>query len=360
MKKPTQSDVAALAGVSRATVSFVVNGKDGQGISISPETRQRVLDSVARLGYVIDARAQALRSGDTKTIGVYVPIYENPFFWEVLRGISAEAEASGYKLLLTQGAHAAERERQRVEELAEQRVDGLILMTEFKSLPTRVIEQLRDSSRPIVEISSTPSEFDLVLQGYGEGTRMLMDHLLELGHRRMSFIYGVQDEAQGLDRLHAYQRAFEEADLPYHDDWIVRCGPALDDGHRAALSLLQRDERPTALVVINDLLAMAVIRAAADLGLRVPADVSVASFDNIPFADMCVPRLTTVAGSPEQNGRDAVRLLLQRLQDPRRPHDVIASGWELIVRESTGAPPPMLRAARPERPDPSRDGTDMA
>lgn len=339
MKKPTQSDVAAMAGVSRATVSFVVNGRDGKGISISPETRRRVLESVQQLGYVVDARAQALRSGDTKTIGVYVPIYENPFFWQVLRGIAAEAEASGYKLLLTHGAHAVERERQRVEELAEQRVDGLILMTEFKSLPRHVMEQLRDSSRPIVQISSTESEFDLVQQGYGDGAKALMAHLFDLGHRRIAFIYGVQDEEQGLDRLHAYRRAFEEHGHPFDEDWIVRCGPTMEEGHRATTGLLRHEDRPTALLIINDLLGMAAIRAAVDLGLRVPHDVSVASFDNIPFADVCVPRLTTVAGSPEHNGRDAVRLLLKRLDRSDRPREVISCAWELIVRESTGPPP---------------------
>lgn len=357
MKKPTQSDVAAMAGVSRATVSFVVNGKDGQGISISAETRRRVLDSVKELGYVVDARAQALRSGDTKTIGVYVPIYENPFFWQVLRGIAAEAEASGYKILLTHGAHAVERERQRVEELAEQRVDGLILMTEFQALPRRVMAQLRDSSRPIVQISSSESDFDLVQQGYGEGTRALMAYLFELGHRRISFIYGVQDEAQGLDRLHAYRQAFEEFGHDFDDDWIVRCGPTIEDGHRTAMDILRQSDRPSALVVINDLLGMAAIRAAADLGLRVPHDVSVASFDNIPFADICVPRLTTVAGSPELNGRDAVKLLLKRLDRSDRPREVISCTWELILRESTGPPP---SPAAGDGHEPSEGGDDMA
>lgn len=347
--KPTQADVARHAGVSRATVSFVVNGKDGAGVSISSRTRQRVLDSVERLGYVVDARAQAFRSGETKTIGVYVPIYENPFFWQVLEGIAAEAQANGYKLLLAHGAHAQEPERQRVEELAEQRVDGLILMTEFKSLPERIVAQLRDSSHPIVEISSSDSEFDLVQQGYGAGMRALVAHLTELGHRQISFLYGVKDEAQGLDRLRAFEQALEEAGLPAHDHAVVRCGDGLEDGYRAARALLERADRSTALIVINDLLAMAAIRAAADLGLGVPADLSVASFDDIPFASVFVPRLTTVAGSADQNGRDAVRLLLQRMEDPQRPRATVKVACELVVRESTGAPPPTSPDARAPR-----------
>ncbi len=345
MRKPTQADVASLAGVSRATVSFVVNGKDGDGVTISRETRERVLAAVERLGYVVDARAQTFRSGATKTIGVYVPIYENPFFWQVLQGISAEAQACGYKVLLAHGAHAQEPEHQRVQELAEQRVDGLVLMTEFKSLPERIIAQLRASSHPIVEISSSPSEFDVVQQGYGDGMRALLAHLFDLGHRRISFIYGVQDEVQGLDRLEAFAEALDEAGVGARDDRIVRCGDGLAEGYRAARHLLERAHRPTALVVINDLLAIAAIRAAADVGLRVPADLSVAAFDDIPFAEYLVPRLTSVAGTPERNGRDAVRLLLKRLADPRRPRAVVASGWQLVVRESTGAPPASANAA---------------
>jgi LacI family transcriptional regulator len=358
LRKPTQADVARLARVSRATVSFVVNGKDGEGISISPETRMRVLEAVERLGYVVDARAQAFRSGETKTIGVYVPIYENPFFWQILQGISSEAQASGYKLLLAHG-HAEERERQQVRELAEQRVDGLILATEFRLLPESIMAQLRESSHPIVEIASAPSEFDVVLQDYGAGTRALVKYLFELGHRRITFLDGVHDEVQGLDRRTAFERALDEAAVPRRNDRVVRCGPALEEGYRAAHQLLQRADRPTALIVINDLLAMAAIRAAADLGLGVPSDVSVASFDNIPFADVFVPRLTSVAGTPEQNGRDAVRLLLARLEEPRRPRATISSGWELIIRESTGPPPSSAGSRLAETGTASGGGDEM-
>ena len=348
MRKPTQADVARMAGVSRATVSFVVNGKDGDGISISPETRGRVLDAVEQLGYVVDARAQTFRSGATKTIGVYVPIYENPFFWQILQGISAEAQASGYKLLLAHGAHAEERERQQVQELAEQRVDGLILVTEFRLLPERIMAQLRNSSHPIVEISSSPSEFDVVLQDYGDGMRALVRHLVDLGHRHITFLDGVQDEVQGLDRRGAFEQARGQNGLSERSARVVRCGPTLEEGYQAARALLGRPDRPTALIVINDLLAMAAIRAAADLGLDVPGDLSVAGFDNIPFADVFVPRLTSVAGTPERNGRDAVRLLLKRLEDPRGSRDTIASGWELIVRESTGPPPSSAGSSQAE------------
>lgn len=339
MKKPTQADVARLAGVSRATVSYVINRKDTQGVQISDETRQRVLLAVDELGYVVNAGAQALRSGDTKTIGVMLPIYENPFFWEILNGISREANEAGYKVLLANSALDGEQASQSVSELAEQRVDGLIFMIEFESLPDQIMEQLRTSTHPIVEISSSFSEFDLIQQGYGEATKALMSYLFDLGHRRIGFVYGVHKPEQGLDRLNAYRQTLEEANIPIDENLIIQCGPSMEDGYEAAYHLLQQANRPTVIITLNDLLGMATIRAATDLGLRIPEDISVAGFDDIPFANFVVPRLTTIASNPEKNGRDAVQLLLKRLKEPDRPREVITARWKLIIRESTGSAP---------------------
>jgi LacI family transcriptional regulator len=337
--RPTQSDVALAAGVSRATVSYVLNDHVQKHIPISSETRQRVLDAVAQLGYEIDARAQMLRSGETKTIGVLLPMYENPFFWQILIGISTEAEASNYRLLLSHNTLTPEQEIHSIRELSEQRVDGMILLMGFKELSEQALHQLRSSNRPVVEISATASEFDLVHQGYGEGTYTLMNHLMALGHKRIGFVYGVLVEAQGMDRLTAYRQALENGGLPYEESLVYHCGQSMDDGYQAALELLSQPGRPTALIVINDLLGLAAIRAAVDLGLRVPDDVSIASFDDILFTHFSVPRLTTVSGNPEQNGREAVRLLLKRLADPGRSQEIVASDWQLHIRESTGPAP---------------------
>jgi DNA-binding LacI/PurR family transcriptional regulator len=268
-----------------------------------------------------------------------LPIYENPFFWEILNGISLEANESGYKVLLANSALDDEQASQTVSELAEQRVDGLIFMIEFESLPNQIMEQLRKSTHPIVEISSSFSEFDLIQQGYSEATKALLSHLFERGHRRIGFVYGVHKPEQGLDRLNAYRQTLEEMNIALDENLIIQCGPSMEDGYEAAYHLLQQSSRPTALITLNDLLGMATIRAAADLGLRIPEDLSVAGFDDIPFARFVVPRLTTIASNPERNGRDAVQLLLKRLKEPDRPHEVITAGWELIVRESTGSAP---------------------
>jgi LacI family transcriptional regulator len=270
-----------------------------------------------------------------------LPIYENPFFWEILKGISKEANESGYKVLLANSAFGDEQATQTISELAEQRVDGLIFMIEFASLPDQTMEQLRNSTHPIVEMSSALSEFDQIHQGYDEATRTLMQYLFDLGHRRIGFIYGVDKPEQGLDRLYAYRQKLADAKIAIDENLIYKFGPTLEDSYRAAYDYLRQTDPPTAIITLNDLIGMATIRAATDLGFKIPDDISVAGFDNIPFSSFTVPRLTSVACEPEQNGRAAVRLLLNRLKEPNRPLEVITPRWELIVRESTGPAPSM-------------------
>ena len=340
MKRPTQADVARLAGVSRATVSNVMNGRADNKIPISEETRQRVLDAIAELGYTPDIRAQSLRSGTTKVAGVLLPIYENPFFWQILTGITSEAESKGYSVLLTPASQStAQHEQHLLRELSQQRIDGLILLTSFRSLPDSILKLLRQSTRPIVQITSIDSEFDSVHDGYAEGTRSLLHYLYEMGHRRFGFIYGVSQEPQGHDRLLTFAAFMKDTDIPAEQALVERCGQTMEDGIDATLRLLRRPDRPTALLVINDLLGIAALRAAADLGLRVPQDISIASFDNIPFASYTIPRLTTVSGNPLELGRHALRLLLKRIKEPDRPQEIVYWDTTLVIRESTGPAP---------------------
>lgn len=333
MKRPTQADVARKAGVSHATVSYVLNEQPDAKASISPETRQRVLDAIAELGYEPDARAQSLRRGTTKTVGVIIPTIQNPFFWQILLGISGELQAAGYSVYLS--LHP-ERGDGALRELVQQRVDGFILLVAVKRLSLPLMNYLRQSGRPTVEITGTEAEFDCVNHSYASGTRELMAHLLNLGHRRIGFIYGVSQEMQGLDRLIAYRQALQEAGIPDSEALEAHCGDTMKDAYEATYSLLNRPERPTALVVINDMLATAVMRAAGDLGLTIPGDLSVAGFDDIPSSSYMMPRLTTVSGDAEESGREAVRLLLRRFAEPHLPQQVTKAGMHLIVRESTG------------------------
>jgi LacI family transcriptional regulator len=339
VKRPTQKDVAEQAGVSRSTVSYVLNDIVDQKIPISAETRQRVMDAIVTLGYEPDTRAQSLRSGNTKTFGVLFPDLKNPYYIEMLTGIGNEAQNVGYSLHLSQSFDNPENEGQSFRELVKHQVDGFILLTSFELLPTNTLKHIHKSGRPIVAITSIGSEFDHVLNGYGAGTSSLMHHLIDLGHRRIGFVYGVSRDTLGYDRLSVYYEVLKECHIQIDDTLIQRCGYTLEDGYQAARQLLSRPDRPTALLVINDYLAIGAMRAAADMGLRVPDDLSIASFDNLLLGQYVVPRITTVSTFPEQNGRDVVRLLLNRIANPDQPRKVIESGSQVFFRESTGTAP---------------------
>lgn len=333
MKRPTQKDVAQRAGVSRSTVSYVLNDQENLKIAISDETRQRVMEAIDELGYEPDARAQSLRSGSTNIIGVIIPAIQNPFFWQILSGISESLQSEGYSLHLTHHPLDVQQEANTIRQLTRQPVDGFILLAAAKYLLPRLTNYLRKSGRPVVEITAAKAEFDHVVHAYSEGTRELMHHLIELGHKKIGFIYATSKKAQGFDRLHIYRDVLAEAGLqPYE----VHCGESLEEAYAAAQALLDDPNRPTALLVINDLLAIAVMRAAYDLGLSVPDDLSVAGFDDIPISSYMMPRITTVSGLAEDSGRDAVRLLLNRFKDPDLEQQITTTQVKLIVRDSTG------------------------
>jgi len=337
MKRPTQKDVAKRAGVSRSTVSYVLNDQDNLKVPISEETRQRVWQAIEELGYEPDSRAQSLRLGQTKVIGVIMPVIQNPFFWQTLSGISDALRESGYSLHLLHNPQDPQQGTNTVRELARKHADGFILLASLRYLLPELSDYLRKSGRPLVEITATEAEFDHVVHGYSSGTRALMEHLIELGHRRIGFIYGVTKVAEGEDRLSTYRKELQEHGLIEDDNpYEVHCGDQLEDAYEAAYTLLSKPNRPTALLVINDMLAIAVMRAAGDLDLAIPGDLSVAGFDDISISKYTMPRLTTVSGMAEESGRDAVRLLLNRFADKKLPRQVTTTDVQLVIRESTG------------------------
>jgi LacI family transcriptional regulator len=340
MKRPTQADVARQAGVSRATVSYVLNGQADGRIPISEETRQRVLEAIKVLDYEPDSRAQALRSGSTKTIGVIIPDLRNPHFVEYATGIEQAAHSAGYHLLLTSIAFDVEYGADIFKGLARRRIDGLILVSSFINMSEeaqKTLYQLRERRFPMVELNDQYN-VDNVVCNYREATNEAMAHLLALGHRRIGMIYGVEAPEMADDRLIPYKEMLMAADL-FDPHLIVECGPTIEDGYQAALKLLQGPLRPTAIVAINDLLAIGVLRAAADLGLAVPQDLSLVSYDDIPMAKYLVPRLTTVSKDALRLGREAFNLLFERIQNPERPRQQKVNPARFIVRESTGTAP---------------------
>jgi LacI family transcriptional regulator len=340
-KRPTQFDVAQRAGVSGATVSYVLNGVKGGRVPISDVTQQRVMDAIDELGYEPDARAQALRSGSTNTIGLIIPDLQNPHFCEYASGVEKAARAAGYHILLSSTTLDDEYAVEIFKDLSRRRFDGLIITGSFileSAEALAILARIRQRGLPIVEMSELYG-VDSVSADYRAATKEVVSYLLSLGHRRIGFIYGVGTHELGLDRLEPYQESLTAAGLPVEPGLVIECGPTIEDGYQAALQLLNLTPRPTSIIVINDLLATSTLRAAADLGLRVPDDLSVVGFDDISMANYLVPRLTTVTKNAYTAGQKAFGILLARMQTPELPRQAIHIPAKLIIRESTGPAP---------------------
>jgi DNA-binding LacI/PurR family transcriptional regulator len=324
-------EVAALAGVSVQTVSFVINNNP----VITPETRQRVLDAIAQVGYTPDASARSLRSGRSQVIGLLIPDAHNPHFWAILDGAEQEALASGYSLILATASINRQRERRAFDGLARQHLDGLILLLTYPEDFASDVIRLRQKGVPIVVDGAMFDDVDRVWLHYRAAARELMDHLFGLGHRRIGFIQGVgrQDHLAGKDRTDTYHAKMQEAGLP---PIVIACGNTLEEGFAAANQMLDLAARPTAIVGMNDLMAYGAVQAAMQRGLRVPQDVSVAGFDDDAMFRLLTPPLTTGSVDGAAFGAQAVQLILNRLQNPALEPQRSHVPSQLIVRGSTG------------------------
>jgi len=334
-RPPTQEDVAALAGVSRSTVSLVLNNRTDRPIPISEETRRKVWEAAEKLGYQPNAMARSLRSGQSYSIGVLVPNVFNLHYLEILDSIERCLTERGYYLTLVVSNFEAARERRCFHSLFQQRLDGLILMPTFLDVMPDEIATLTELRRPVVLLTPGNDDHDRVTSDLRQGAEEMMDHLLSLGHTRIAFINGVARGELTLQRQAAYREKLEAAGIPFDERLFVSCGPTMEDGYRATLALLHGDAHPTAIWTINDLLAVGARRAIHEMGLRVPEDVALAGCDATALAAQMAPPLTTIEIQTEEVGRRAVDILLQRIADPDREPMQEVLGTRLLIRPST-------------------------
>jgi len=334
MKHPTQADVAKLAGVSRATVSYVISGNTET--TISAETRARVLGAVAQLHYAPDARARNLRSGGSNTVGLLVPDLHNPHYWSIVQGVEDAVRERGHDLLLASTSLDPQRERQTIQALSGRRMDALILILSFPEQSKETLVQLAARGDPVVTLGNTSFNVDAVVATYRNATAQMMAHLLGLGHTRIGFVYGVGSRELATNRMTIYMESLANAGVPADPSLIDHCGVGIEDGYQAALRLLDRIPRPTALLVINDWLAIGALRAVGERGLRVPEDISIASFDDTEIVAYLNPPLTSVRSNGYELGRQAASLALERVQQSDRPIRRVQIEAKLVVRGSTG------------------------
>lgn len=327
----TITDVARTAGVSVATVSKVINGRYG----VAATTSARVQGVIADLGYETSLVARSLRSGSSNVIGILVAEFE-PYSTEILKGASKAMGGSGYDLLAYAGAgHGGGEvgwESRSLSRLSGTLIDGAILVT-----PTVV--DVRDGV-PVVAIDPHrgPSGHATVDAENRGGAVLATEYLIGLGHRRIAFLGGREDLESSRLREDGFRSAMAAAGLEVDPRYLRVGGYKRETADEPAHELLGLPDRPTAVFAANDLMAIAMIDAAADMGLRVPEDLSVVGFDDVPEAVAAIPPLTTVAQPLQQMGMEAVRMLLRLVTEPEASPDHVRLPTRLIERASAAPP----------------------
>lgn len=332
----TIKDIARALGISHSTVSRALNGDP----RISAETRRRVAEAARRLGYQPNLSGRGLAQGKVFSVGLVIPDVAEPFFGRVVSGVSQVTYPAGFNLVLYLTYADRQRELAALEQIGHGRVDGMIVMA--RKAGKQAILGLRRHGVPIVLLIETvrDSGFDAVRADNEGGALQAVRHLLALGHRRIAVITGPGHAADARERLRGYRRAMLEAGVDPDQEGLVYAGDFTEErGARAVDKMLRLspERRPTAVFALNDAAALGAMNRLARHGLRVPEDVAVVGFDDMPFARYVHPGLTTVRQPIEELGRAAAELLLGRIRgEATEPREVVL-GTELVVRESCGA-----------------------
>ncbi|HEX8500485.1 MAG TPA: LacI family DNA-binding transcriptional regulator [Pyrinomonadaceae bacterium] len=327
-------DVAREAGVSTATVSHVINGTK----YVTDETRRRVLEAVERCEYHPNAHARSLASGRSNMLGLLVSDISNPFFPEVVKAIEAAAFERGYNVILINTNYDPERAAEYVRRLSELKMAGVALMTSeldsdlFHEITRRQVSVVFDSYDLAGERMSN------ICVDYAAGIEEAVRHLVSLGHRRIAHIAGASRIPSGVVRRDAFLD-FMARHLPEEPRPAVYEGDfRLDGGRRAASEMLAAKELPTAVVVANDMMALGAMREFRKAGLSIPGDISVVGFDDIAFAALSEPPLTTVCSPRAEIGRRVVETLVAMIEHPEQQGVELRIPTHLITRDSTAPP----------------------
>ncbi|MFH1610133.1 MAG: LacI family DNA-binding transcriptional regulator [Candidatus Bipolaricaulota bacterium] len=330
----TIKDVARAAGVSPSTVSRALNDSP----LLKDETKARIRCLAAKLGYERNELARGLVKGLSGAVGLVVPDITNPFFADIARGVGAVAHGRGYGVVLCSTEGDPELERSQLQLLRRKRVDGFLLTAVTADAPH--LEDLTRAGIPFVLVSRLVRTTDapFVVGDDRLGARLAVEHLVDLGHERIGFIGGPANVQSSQDRMVVYREVLAEQRLPVRKSWAVYAdftqAAGQDQGHR----MLGLPHRPTAIFAANDMIALGVLEAAEDLGLRVPEDLSVVGYDDIRYASLPRIQLTTVAQPTQEMGRIAAEYLLGVIERGRQRKLARVLRPHLVVRRTTAPP----------------------
>jgi len=329
-KRATIEDVAHAAGVSRQTVSRAINDKG----EISPATKERVMQAVQSLGYQPSQLAQSMVTGRTFTVGLVLSNITNPFFPEITHGVQNAAQAREYNVFLCNTDDNPVSEMQELHSLAARGVDGIILFSHQASDVDLIA--FADTYHPIVVINRViehPNVSVMMAKNY-HGAQLAADYFIGQGHTQLGMLINNNPSGSQARRVRGFRERIQERGLKLPDDRLVPAPASLEGGRLAAHQLLDNHPETSAIFTYNDLMALGAIRACGERGLQIPDDVAIIGFDDISFAAMATPSLSSVHVDKYAIGQRAVELLIAMIDAPDINFPLEEVDVELIIRES--------------------------
>jgi DNA-binding LacI/PurR family transcriptional regulator len=329
----SQQDVAKYADVSYMTVSRVINNSP----NVRPETRARVLEAIEKLSYYPNAAARALNSSKSRNVGILFPrddyFYVAPFCMELCVEVEKRLKLQGYHLLLSGTMEGISGPKDIAALYRGGSVDGLIFFA--PPIGDERISSLAENGLPFVAVygRSGASEFSFVDADNVKGASLVFHYLFELGHRRIGFVSGNMDEINSKDRFRSYRRELKRMALPFDEGLVFHGDWSIESGYAGFKALMGPRNRPTAIIFSNDQMAIGAIKAAEDLKIKIPDDVSVTGYDDVKYASFTVPSLTTVRQNIATVGDKVAELILDSIEGKGGLRKVIVEP-ELIIRSS--------------------------
>ncbi|TYP74514.1 LacI family DNA-binding transcriptional regulator [Paenibacillus methanolicus] len=343
MKNITIYDIAKEADVSVTTVSRVLNGT----APVKASTKEAVLRVIEKHKFQPNALARSLIKKETGTIAMIVPDITNPFFPEVFWGSENEAREKGYTFFLCNSAGEYGRESEYLSILREKRVEGIIFVggrINLANCPPELVQEVVDTAKgiPVVLVNGhlAKSQLHRVYTDEAAGAALAAQHVIDLGHREIAFIGGMEELTTTIQKVKAVKRKLEEHGLGLRKDRLLFGEFSITAGRELMAKLLEQADRPTAVICVNDFTAIGAIKAATERGLRIPDDISIVGFDDSPLSTAVIPELTTVTQNTNELGKLAVERIYQINNGlPAKRSTVLQP--KLVVRQSTGRAPGM-------------------
>jgi LacI family transcriptional regulator len=338
LKQITIYDIAQEANVSVATVSRVINNT----APVRHSTRTKIMDLIRKYNFQPNALARSLTKKETGTIGIIVPDITNPFFPEVFSGIEQEARDKGYTFLLCDSSSNYERESQYMNILREKQVDGILFMGGRINLidcSPILIEEVVDTAKrvPLVLVNGnlTGSLLHRVITDEIMGAEMATQHLIDLGHKDIAFIGGKASISTTTQKVRAFKKVMRANGYEVRNEWVLHADYSIEAGKQLMNQILELLNSPTAMFCVNDFTAVGAVKSAIKAGVRIPQDMSIMGFDDIPLATAINPELSTITQKTELLGRTSVQIL-HKLITKQKVKKLTVIEPELIIRESTG------------------------